>query len=271
MSNLRYVDQAKFEKLFDMKSGYVLNFSNASFQAFVAGSVGVDIYNGEYDYGSCSKANMLRGFIKKATNYRVGKLLIDLLEYYVSEFEIKDQFELNFVNELKKIAQGLLKDTQVDNLDALTLIENDADFSRISEIIKSHIEKNEPEVALDRLHTYMIKFSKKLCDLHNIEYEKDEVLNSLFGKYVRWLRENDTIDSRVTFKILGCSIQILEKFNNVRNDQSLAHDNPLLNYQESLLIFNNICNLVGFINHIEESIQNEEVQVFEISDDDVPF
>ena len=60
MSDLKYVEQLKFEKLFGMGSGYVLDFSNNSFQAFIAGSVNVDIYCGDYDFGSCSKANMLR-------------------------------------------------------------------------------------------------------------------------------------------------------------------------------------------------------------------
>ena len=32
----------------------------------------------------------------------------------------------------------------------------------------------------------------------------------------------------------------MEAFNKVRNDESLAHDNPTLSYDESLLIFNHV-------------------------------
>lgn len=40
--------------------------------------------------------------------------------------------------------------------------------------------------------------------------------------------------------ILKSSISTLEAFNRVRNEQSFAHDNSILNYDESLLIFNHV-------------------------------
>jgi len=62
MSNIKGIDKVKFEKLFGMSSGYVLDFSNRAFQEFVMESTGLDIYDSKYDYGSGSKANQLRGF-----------------------------------------------------------------------------------------------------------------------------------------------------------------------------------------------------------------
>lgn len=50
---------------------------------------------------------------------------------------------------------------------------------------------------------------------------------------------------------LRCSVSTLEAFNHVRNDRSLAHDNPTLSYDESLLIFNHICSAVRFIRALE--------------------
>ena len=45
-----------------MGSGYVLNFSNRTFEEFIIDITGRSIYDGRYDYGSGSKANRLRGF-----------------------------------------------------------------------------------------------------------------------------------------------------------------------------------------------------------------
>lgn len=126
------------------------------------------------------------------------------------------------------------------------------DFAVISKTIIKHLNDNECDVAIDRLHTFMVKYSRSLCTQNKLVYNKDEPLNALFGKYVRHLRDNVVIDSEITYKILGSSVQILDKFNNVRNTQSLAHDNLLLNYQESLLIFNNISSLINFVNFIED-------------------
>ena len=42
-------------------------------------------------------------------------------------------------------------------------------------------------------------------------------------------------------RILKFSISTMEAFNKIRNEESLAHDNPTLNYDEGLLIFNHVC------------------------------
>lgn len=52
-------------------------------------------------------------------------------------------------------------------------------------------------------------------------------------------------------QILKSSISTMEAFNRVRNEQSIAHDNPLLNYNESLLIFNHVSSAIRFIAALE--------------------
>jgi len=57
----------------------------------------------------------------------------------------------------------------------------------------------------------------------------------------------------MTERILKSSISILEAFNDVRNNMSLAHDNSILNYGESLLIFNHVSASIRFISKLEEN------------------
>lgn len=52
-------------------------------------------------------------------------------------------------------------------------------------------------------------------------------------------------------RILKSSISILEAFNDVRNNQTLAHDNEILDHEEALLLFNSVASLVRFLKHIE--------------------
>lgn len=47
-------------------------------------------------------------------------------------------------------------------------------------------------------------------------------------------------------RILKSNISILEAFNEVRNNQSLAHDNTPLNKSESKFIFNSVVNAIKF-------------------------
>ena len=81
MANLTYVEKLQLEKLFGMGGGYVLNFSDSTFQEFIADSVGIDMYAPGMDAGGTSKAKRLRYFWKVQPNHIVGRLLLALCDY----------------------------------------------------------------------------------------------------------------------------------------------------------------------------------------------
>lgn len=74
----------------------------------------------------------------------------------------------------------------------------------------------------------------------------------------------------MTERIIKSSISVLEAFNDMRNNKSLAHDNPILNYEESLLIFNHVASSIRFIKSLEYRIKHAPQQVATI-DVDLPF
>ena len=80
MADLTYLEKQRFEKLFDMGSGYVLRFSDKTFREFVQGTTGRNIYDEKYNYASGSKANRLRAFWSEESNEVAGKLLSDMLQ-----------------------------------------------------------------------------------------------------------------------------------------------------------------------------------------------
>lgn len=273
MAKFNYIEKSKFEKLFGMSSGYVLDFSDRTFQEYIADSIGIDIYDEKYNHGSGSKANRLRGYWLTESNYNIGKLLEKLLEYWMHKIQMKeieyDKTDELLYEECLKIVQNLKSENPVDNLDALTPNSDEKNFSILADAIKESIEKNEPEKALDRLHTFIIKYVRQLCDNHEIQYKKETPLHSLFGGYIKKIDEKGMIESEMTRRILKSSISILEAFNGVRNNQSFAHDNEVLNYNESILIFNNISNIIRFLETIEQPKIEEKGQIEEW--DNLPF
>lgn len=81
MSSLSPADRVRFERLFDMNGGYVLNFSNASFGAFVAEVCNIDVYDDTFGAAGQSKANKLRYFWQNEDDATVGKLLLEMVDY----------------------------------------------------------------------------------------------------------------------------------------------------------------------------------------------
>ena len=274
MSDLSYIERDRLERCFDMGDGYVLDFSNRTFQEFVLDSVGLDIYEAKYDYESGSKANRLRAIWKKEPNHVAGKLISDLLGYRGTPAH--DSEDLETYTECLHVAVRLQTAAPVLDIDALTPNSGGAAFSLLAKEVRDAIGRNEPEAGIDRLHTFMVKYLRVLCRTRGIDTERSKPLHGLFGEYVKSLRGDGLIESEMTERILKSTISTLEAFNKVRNDRSLAHDNPVLSHSESLLIFNHIASAVRFIAALEEGEPkackpgSQEAKAVGF-DDDVPF
>lgn len=79
MSSLALKEKAQFEKLFGMTTGYVLDYSDASFGNLLA-EFDIDIHSEKYSERGTSKANKFREFWKIETDDIVAKVLMTLTE-----------------------------------------------------------------------------------------------------------------------------------------------------------------------------------------------
>jgi hypothetical protein len=246
MSDLTATESLRLEKALNMGGGYVLNFSNRSFAEFILLSTGIDIHDPKYERGGGSKANRLRAFWTLESNYVVGKLLGDIIDAWeeLGQGALPKEDCIRIVRRLKESAP-------VPDVEVLNPALNEKEFETLAKSIRESIEHNEPENGLDRLHTYLIKYLRVLCKSHGIPAERDKPLHSLTGEYVKALRNEGKIESEMTERILKSSISIMEAFNRVRNEQSLAHDNPILNYDESILVLSHVTSSIRFIQAIE--------------------
>jgi len=80
MANLSSVDKRILETLLGMSGGYVLDFTNATFQDFFK-DFNIDIYARKYALYGDSKGKRLRAFLQVEENNLVGKVLNALLDY----------------------------------------------------------------------------------------------------------------------------------------------------------------------------------------------
>jgi hypothetical protein len=271
MSDLTFIEKTKLEMLFQMGGGYVLDFSNRTLAELATESTGRDIYDAKYEYASGSKANRLRAFWKQEPNHLVGKLIHDLLDYCRPATGDSDQDRL--FEECGRIARRLQQSAPVEALDAIMAEGSERGFEVLARAVRDSIERNEPETGLDRLHTFVTKLTRTLADRRGIVIDRDKPLHSVVGEYVKALRNAGLVESEMTERILKSSISVMEAFNRVRNEESLAHDNPTLSYDESLLIFNHVCSTVRFIRALEDRAQRAAAAAAsqEAIDDEIPF
>ncbi|MEM4724812.1 MAG: abortive infection family protein [Candidatus Hadarchaeum sp.] len=274
MANLRFNEKLALEKLFQMGGGYVLDFSNRTFAEFVFESTGRYIYDDRYNYRSGSKANRLRAFWEHEPDHIVGKLLNDLLEYYQQTYYcqlLADPGTAHLSEECQRIAARLLQNAPVEDIEAIASEDSDHRFEVLARSIRQSIENNEPEAGLDRLHTYLVGLIRNLAQRRGIAIDRNKPLHSVFGEYVKALRENGLIESEMTERILKSAIGTMEAFNRIRNERSLAHDNPLLNYDESLFIFNHVCSTIRFIKALERRAEQDSGWAPGMPEEEMPF
>lgn len=128
------------------------------------------------------------------------------------------------------------------------------ELEKLKKDIRRSLVAGEATFALDRLHTLTIKKIRSYCLLHEIDIVSDSgdqyPLHSLVGMLIKHYAKNNLI-SEFTEQSLKQSISIYEKFNDIRNNKSFAHDNDVLSNEESLYVVNCVMNMLNFLNYIE--------------------
>lgn len=253
-----------------MASGYVLDFSNRTFEEFILDHTGKDIFDEKYDLNSGSKANRMRAFWDIESNHTVGVLFEALIQEW-NEWK-SPQDPAQPPGDFLQVTQRLKVSAPVPDIDAVVPNSQDKDFEALAKEVRDSIDRNEPVAGLDRLHTFLVKYFRVLCDKHKIPNDKKNPLHGLVGQYVKKLRENNLIQSDMAEKILKSSISNFEAFNHVRNNQSLAHDNQFIGHAEAILIFGHVTSSIRFIEEIERSNPKpKKMSENDLFDEDILF
>lgn len=81
MANIRSVDMLLLDKVFEMGSGYVLNFSDRTMATFYAEELNIDIYSPQFSDDGTSKAKRTRCLLRKVSDAEALRVLRALWEY----------------------------------------------------------------------------------------------------------------------------------------------------------------------------------------------
>ena len=216
MTNLTTIEKQILKKLFQMGSGYVLNFSDRTMGEFFKDDVGIDIYTQKYNYDSGSKANHLRGLWREADDKIVGRTVLKLIEYIESQILIDNLKQADFpadrIKAGKEIAEKLLgKKIKAKENKSKAIFEN----GNISITLQKEVFDHVQELLNDRHYFIAVEEAykivrKKLKDITGKEKATDAFSNS---NYEMIFGHNPVDDVEKDFfegvKFLHMSIQFL--------------------------------------------------------------
>lgn len=161
---------------------------------------------------------------------------------------------------LKPVASGYLVrniDYIINETDTeITLPETTGDdFETLSRDIHDALAKNEPVLVLDRLHTFSMKYFREVCQKYGLQISTQDgqlyPLHSLVGNLAKYYEQNNVFISDFSKKAIKMSISLFDRYNAVRNNQSYAHDNKLLDKREAAYVVRTLSATLTFIDEIE--------------------
>lgn len=235
------------EKSLGMEGGYVLDFSDRTFDDFLFETVSIDASAQSHLFSGrgTSKAKRLRSFIENAEPRLVAKLLRGFWEYREAQGgpEVNDKTKELFFNAIARF-EG--RSDEIDTT-AIVAFEPSETLEELVASIRRDLDAKKPHAAIDRLHTYCMKRFAALIRKHGgPDSGKDDPLHSRVGKYVKILQQKHNL-TPVSDRIVKTHIAVFQELNPIRNDQSFAHDNEtLVSMDEARFIFDSVTAFLRF-------------------------
>ena len=87
MSSLKDIEKRYLEKILGMQSGYVLDYSDATY-AELFSRYNVDIHGKKYQTYGTSKAKKMRAFWEQEPDLLVSRVLVEMLNSYEADSEL---------------------------------------------------------------------------------------------------------------------------------------------------------------------------------------
>ena len=238
-----------------MEAGYLLDFSDRTFNDFFFEILKIDpqtegrLFNGR----GTSKAKRFRSFVERASAGVVAKLLRELWEYRGStrtrpSTPTEQDLQASYFATVARF-EGASQDIDSSAFEAFEPSET---LEELVAAIRRDLDAKRPQAGLDRLHTYCMKRFASLVRKHGGgECSENDPLHSRVGRYVRLMSAQRNL-TQMSERIVKSSISIFEAMNDIRNNKSLAHDNPnLVDPEEARFIFDSVTAILRYIKAID--------------------
>jgi len=117
---------------------------------------------------------------------------------------------------------------------------------------------------------------RKICEDNDIKVIDNKgnnlPLHSLAGMLKKKYENEEIFQSSFTLLAIQNSISLFDRYNGIRNDQSYAHDNTILDSLEAEFAVRIIADLILFLDKVEDFRKSETEEVLDFVDDfEVPF
>ena len=261
---LSYIDRIRINRLFGIAGGYVFNYlqsrgqyNKTTTQNLILEACKIDIYNDE-PYKHLSQQKCVEYIFNKGTPQEIANLLEIFCEYYCLSAADNNWWSGEDSRDYQYV-ENLIKKLRSQNYISLPELES-SDLDLVLKEVETHFNEGTPEIVIDRLHTFATVYIRELCKRHEVptmdEKGNHYSLESLVGKLSKWYEKEKCFETKFCTTAIKSTISIFTEFNNLRNNRSAAHPNPLLGKIEAEYAIKVVVDTLAFIDNIEKMKMN---------------
>ena len=237
MARLTFIEKEIIYRLFGIGNGYLFNYvkgyTKTISKNIILDACNINIYEDE-EFKDLSQQKCFEKICNEKSSLMIAKLLRGLCDYFC--FYMGDSFWSNEDGHDYAIVESIIERLEKENDIDLEIEAND-DLHKFIVDIKDKVRTGNPEMALDRLHTFSTKYLRNICERYSLDIKDTKgnyyPLHSLAGNLKKYYSKENYFESEFCGVAIQTSINIFDKFNSIRNEQSAAHANKILNEIEA--------------------------------------
>ena len=265
MSSLTKKEIVLIADALEIRNGYVfdqlrriVDFNKTNVKNIIWGACGIDIFV-DQPYVELSQQKCIEYIWEHENDSIAYHVLNDFLDFYFHHYpkhalseEMKSQFNrcLEVLRRLQKTQEITLP---VSSIEQLKVLQKD---------ISDSFADGNPELCIDRLHTFATEYIRNVCERHNLPVCDDKgdnlSLHSIMGALSRFYRDNQKLDSDFSLTALRNSISLFSNYNDLRNSRSFAHPNAVLNKVEATYAVRIMSATLTLVAEVEDTISKRE-------------
>jgi hypothetical protein len=255
MAHIKPIDMRFLQEIFERQNGkgYVLNFSDRTFSEFFESELAVDIDDPRFSVNGTSKGRRLSTFLRTENGALVAQTLRALWEYWDAvdgPFDEQAPKVRHQKDRYFRIIQLIEGGVEIARTDPIEKFARNETLEELVSAIERDIRADKPAAALDRLHTYCMKKFAHVLEQKGLPFDRDDPLHSRAGKYIKALEQEGQVRT-ISLRVMRSSISIFDSFNAIRNNESLAHDNEIVDRIEARFIFDAVTAILRFMKGFE--------------------
>lgn len=267
MARLSVNERELLYKFFDISGGYVLlslyrnTGKNKTWtQKIIFEATNIDIYE-DSNYKTLSQQKAIEKIIDTQPAVVVSKLFKGFYDYVMfNEQEYKRAYSSwcydNLFDDLSNKVEKLIIKLKETPTSTTTLPQLDTEGIKVLENdLKQKLENQEFNLAIDRLHTFALFYLEKLCKENNLTPNKDPKGHIMFDDMITQLQkkfDSNKLLNNFDKETIKNSKIMLQKYNEVRNNQSFAHPNNVIENAKAKYVVENIIALLNYLGELSK-------------------